>query len=297
MRRELAAGDRIIEGPRTHLGAPGLYDQIVLRAATVTLVSGLNLSYAEQGAKSEPAVVLLPGPTDSWRSYRPVLDRLPHWIRVIAVSQRGHGDSDKPESGYGIEDFAGDVVELLNALEIDRAVLVGHSGSCLIARRVAADHPERVAGLVLEASPTSLRTDEARKFVNSVVMGLADPIESDFARSFVTDTSSDNVAPEVVDMLVEDILKVPARVWHAMFAALLDYDDTSELTRISAPTLLIWGDDDALVPREMQAMLADHIPRAELLVYPDVGHTPRWDDTQRFSRDLEDFVERVDASR
>lgn len=165
--------------------------------------------------RSEPAVVLLPGPTDSWRSYGPVLDRLPHWIRAIAVSQRGHGDSDKIASGYGIKDFAGDVVELLNALGIDRAVLVGHSGSCLVARRVALDHPHRIAGLVLEASPTSLRNDKARQFVNSVVMGLADPIDPGFARSFVTDTSSDNVAAELVDILVEDILKVPARVWHA----------------------------------------------------------------------------------
>ena len=244
------------------------------RAATVTLESGLNLSCTEQGPESSPAVVLLPGPTDSWRSYVPVLDRLPHWIRAIAVSQRGHGDSDKPERGFGVEDFAGDAVELLDALEIDRAVLVGHSGSCLVARRVALDHPERIAGLVLEASPTSLSTDAARQFVNSV-LGLTDPIDPDFARSFVADTSSENVAPEVVDMLVADLLEVPARVWHEMFAELLHYDDTHELTRIGAPTLLIWGDDDALVPREMQVVLADRIPHAELIVYPAVGHTPR----------------------
>lgn len=277
-------------------GTPALYDLTVLRAATVTLESGLNLSYAEQGTESGPAVLLLPGPTDSWRSYEPVLDRLPHWIRAIAVSQRGHGDSDKPDSGYAVEDFAGDVVEFLNALEIDRAVLVGHSGSCLVARRVALDHPARVAGLVLEASPTSLCTDAARQFVSSVVVGLADPIDPDFARSFVADTSSENVAPEVVDMLVADILKVPARVWHAMFSGLLDYDDTRELTRVGAPTLLIWGDDDALVSREMQEVLADRIPHAELIVYPAVGHTPRWDDSQRFSEDLAAFVERLQAS-
>jgi pimeloyl-ACP methyl ester carboxylesterase len=267
----------------------------VLRAATVTLKSGLNLSYAEHGTERGPAVLLLPGPTDSWRSYEPVLDYLPHWIRAIAVSQRGHGDSDKPDSGYGVEDFAGDVVELLTALEIDRAVLVGHSGSCLVARRVALDHPTRVAGLVLEASPTSLCTDAALQFVSSVVAGLADPIDPDFARSFVADTSSENVAPELAELLVADILKVPARVWQAMFSGLLDYDDTPELTRVGAPTLLIWGDDDALVSREMQQVLADRIPHAELIVYRGVGHTPRWEDSTRFSGDLAAFVERLQA--
>ena len=275
--------------------APISYDSIVSRPAIVGLKSGLNLSCTEQGPESGPAVVLLPGPTDSWRSYEPVLDRLPHRIRAIAVSQRGHGDSDKPERGYRVEDFAGDVVEFLDELEIDRAVLVGHSGSCLVARRVALDNPERVAGLVLEASPTSLCTDAAREFVASVVMGLADPIDPDFARSFVADTSSDNVAPGVVDMAVADIVKVPARVWREMFTELLDYDDTNELTRVSAPTLLIWGADDTLVPREMQAMLADRIPHAELIVYPAVGHTPRWDHPQRFSGDLTTFIDRLQA--
>jgi pimeloyl-ACP methyl ester carboxylesterase len=172
-------------------------------------------------------------------------------------------------------------------------VLVGHSGSCLVARRVALDHPTRVAGLVLEASPTSLGTDAALTFVSSVVAGLADPIDPDFARSFVADTSSEKVAPEVVDTLVADILKVPARVWQAMFSGLLEYDDIRELRSVGAPTLLIWGDDDSLVSREMQEVLADRIPHAELIVYSDVGHTPRWGDSLRFSEDLAAFVERL----
>ena len=268
----------------------------MLRAASVILNSGLRLSYAEHGTGSGPAVLLLPGPTDSWRSYESMLDRLPQWIRAIAVSQRGHGDSDKPDGGYGIGDFAGDVVEVLDALEIDQAVVVGHSGSCLVARRVALDHPERVAGLVLEASPTTLCADAAlQDFVHSVVVSLADPIDPDFVRSFVADTSSEGVASEAVEVFVEDILKVPARVWHAMFSELLEYDDTNELARVGAPALLIWGDGDALVSREMQDMLADRIPNAELIVYSAVGHTPRWDDPQRFGEDLAAFVERLRA--
>jgi pimeloyl-ACP methyl ester carboxylesterase len=262
-------------------------------ASSVPLKSGLSVSCAEHGTVSGPAVVLLPGPTDSWRSYEPVLDLLPPWIRAIAVSQRGHGDSDKPDGGYLVEDFAGDAVELLDALEIDRAVLVDHSGSCLVARRVALDHPARVAGLVLEASPTSLRGDrELQRSVTSVILGLADPIDPAFARSFIVDTSSEGLAPEVLDGFVEEVLKVPARVWRATFSGLLEYDDTAELPKIDAPTLLIWGDGDAIVSREMQDTLVDRMPAAELIVYSAVGHTPRWDDPRRFSDDLAAFVER-----
>jgi non-heme chloroperoxidase len=96
----------------------------------VTLESGVKLSSAATGEPSGPALVLLPGPTDSWRSYEPVLQCLPASIRAIAVSQRGHGDSDKPPSGYRVEeDFAAEVELLLDALGIERAVLAGHSGS------------------------------------------------------------------------------------------------------------------------------------------------------------------------
>src|SRR4249919_2602297 len=98
----------------------------------VTLAPGLALSYADQGDPSGPAVLMLPGPTDSWRSYQPILDLLPHDVHAIAVSQRGHGESSKPEKGYRVEDFAADVVPLLNALGLERAVLAGHSGSCLV---------------------------------------------------------------------------------------------------------------------------------------------------------------------
>jgi non-heme chloroperoxidase len=132
---------------------------MTLAASTVTLGSGITLSYAAQGDESGPVVVMLPGPTDSWRSYEPVLEQLPPSVRAIAVSPRGHGDSDEPAIGYRVEEFAADVVPLLDGLGIEQAVVAGHSGSCLAARRVAIDHPERVAGLALEASPTTLCGD------------------------------------------------------------------------------------------------------------------------------------------
>lgn len=267
-------------------------------ASILTLGNDLTLSYAVQGDESGPVVVMLPGSTDSWRSYEPVLEQFPLSIRAIAVSQRGHGDSDKPPVGYRVEDFAADVVLLLDGLGIQRAVVAGHSGSCLVARRVAIDHPDRVAGLVLEASPTTLSGDaDLEGFLASVVSSLTDPIDPIFARSFVADTSSDKLAPDVLDQLVGEILKVPARVWKEMFSALLAYDDVDELGRITAPTLLIWGDSDALVGREMQEMLAERIRGAELLPYPGVGHTPRWEEPARFAHDVATFVARSCSPR
>ena len=186
---------------------------------------------------------------------------------------------------------------LLDAVGVERAVLAGHSGSCLVVRRVAIDHPDRVAALVLEASPTTLRGDaELVAFVESLT-DLQDPIEPDFVRSVLVGTSSDAVAPDVLDGFVDELVKVPARVWREMFAELLEYDDIAELARITAPTLLVWGDADGLVGRDMQTLLADRIGGAELLVYRGAGHTPRWEDPSRFAVDVAAFVARSTATQ
>ena len=259
----------------------------------VQLASGLTLSCVDRGEPSEFGAVFLPGPTDSWLSYLTVLERMPSSLRCVAVSQRGHGDSGKPQSGYRVEDFAADVPLLLDAVGIERAVLVGHSGSCLIARRVALDLPGRIAGLVLEAAPTTLvGNDSLTDFVTSVVAELDDPIDPDFARSFVRMTSAEDLDAALLDNLVADLLKVPARVWRETFAGLLSYDDRPELGAITTPTLLVWGDADDLVGRDMQDELVHALPDATLAVYVGIGHTPRWEAPDHFASDLTDFAER-----
>jgi pimeloyl-ACP methyl ester carboxylesterase len=190
-----------------------------------------------------------------------------------------------------VEDFAGDVMPLLDVLGIEQAVLAGHSGSCLVARRVALDHPDRIAGLVLEASPTTLKGDaNLDRFISSVVSALTDPIDPAFARSFVADTSSDDLPAALLDELTAELLKVPAGVWQQTFAGLQMYDDMAELDCLSVSTLLVWGDADGLVTRGMQDALAARIRGAHRRVYPGIGHTPRWEDPTRFATDIAEFV-------
>lgn len=265
---------------------------VVPTVSTAVLAGGTTLSFAERGDPSGAAVVFLPGPTDSWVSYRQVLELMPSTVRSVAVSQRGHGDSAKPSDGYRVDDFAADVPALLDALSIAEALLVGHSGSCFVARRVALDHPERVAGLVLEASPSTLVGDRGlTEFIDTVLSKLEDPIDPDFARSFVIDTSSPDLAPEFANDLVREVLKVPARVWREMFQALVRYDDREELGGIAAPILFLWGNEDPIVSTEAQEDLAARLPDARWVTYEGVGHTPRWENPSRFAADVTAFAE------
>lgn len=113
------------------------------------LHNGVTLPYVAQGDPSGIPVVLLHGFTDSWRSFEGVLGHLPRSIRAYAVTQRGHGDADRPASGYHSDDFVADVEAFMDAVGIESAVVAGHSMGAGIARRFAARHPERALGLVL----------------------------------------------------------------------------------------------------------------------------------------------------
>src|SRR5688572_7520658 len=94
---------------------------------TIALPGGITLHYVERGDPAGVPVLLLHGYTDSWRSFEPVLPFLPPGVRAFALTQRGHGDSDRPATGYHPDDFVSDVEAFLDALGIESAVVVGHS--------------------------------------------------------------------------------------------------------------------------------------------------------------------------
>src|SRR5690606_39533159 len=99
--------------------------------------SGITLEFAECGEDAASPLLMLHGVTDSWRSFEEVMRELPRGLRGIAVTQRGHGGSDKPEEAYRTRDFARDVVEVADALGLQRFALLGHSMGATNAMRVA----------------------------------------------------------------------------------------------------------------------------------------------------------------
>ena len=260
-----------------------------LTPATVKLGTHVSLEYVDVGEHTGNVLVLLPGLSDSWRSYELVLPHLPSTFRAIAVSQRGHGDSDKPETGYTVRDFATDLNALLDALSIRRAVIAGHSSASLVARRFALDHAEKTAGLVLEGS--FVRLGEGAKPFATKLASLQDPIPLAFARDFAGSAFSRPVAKEFLDAMIDENVKAPARVWRETFASLLDYDDSAELTTLGVNTLVIWGDQDAIIDRMATEALVRSIRDSKLVVYEGIGHTPHWEEPARFARDVAAFVE------
>lgn len=255
----------------------------------VRLPSGVRLRYAEQGPREGRAMLLLHGYTDSWFSFSRVLPLLPREWRVIVPDQRGHGDSDRPEAEiYTIEDFARDAIGLLDALRAGRATVAGHSMGSFVAQRVAALAPERVERLVLVGSASTLH-NEAVAAMKPAVEALSNPVDPGFIREFQASTVHRPVPPEFLESVIAESGKVPAHVWKATLRGFLEESADTNLAQISAETLIVWGEYDAIFPRAEQEKLARGIANNTRLIYADVGHAPHWEAPAQFVRDLTAF--------
>jgi len=252
---------------------------------SIDLPTGVRLQYVERGDLTGVPVLLLHGFTDSWRSFELVLPHLPATIRAIALSQRGHGDADRPVAGYGLRDFAADLAAFVDALALSPVVVVGHSLSTIVAQRFVLDRPEQTLGLVLVSWRGYPR--------QSAVAALASLTDPGFVRRFQVESLAQPVPAAFLDAMVRESLKVPARVWRAVVEAFVAAEISAELGTISVPTLVAWGDQDVTCPRTEQEALVATIAGSRLVVYPGAGHALHWEEPARFAADLAAFVEMV----
>jgi len=260
-----------------------------LRFATAQLSTGPRIHYAEQGDATGEPIVFLHGWPDSWFSFSRVLSLLPPGLHAYAPDQRGFGDSDRPSSGYSIDNYAADAVAFLDAVSIGRATLAGHSFGSFIARRVAITNPERVARLVLIGTGVSTSVPVTRE-AQAALLDLQDPVPVEFARDFQAGTAYAPIPESFFEQCVAESLKLPARLWREVLNRLLEYDDVGQLAQVTAPTLLIWGEQDALFPREDQDRVLAAISGAALNVYEETGHCPNWERPERVAADLQKFL-------
>jgi pimeloyl-ACP methyl ester carboxylesterase len=261
---------------------------------SIELPNQIELQYVEQGDPSGVPVLLLHGFADSWRSFERVLAHLPKSIHAFALTQRGHGEASRPTTGYRYRDFAADLAALIDVLGLHAAVIVGHSSGGAVAQRFAIDLPTRTLGVMLIGSFVTLRNHaDVRALWDETVSKLTDPIAPDFMREFQQSTLAQPVPPAFLEAMVQEGLKVPAYVWREVFVGLLQDDFSKELANIKAPTLLVCGDQDAFFTRGDQQALATAIPGARLLVYAGAGHSPHWEQPERFAADLVAFANHV----
>jgi non-heme chloroperoxidase len=260
---------------------------------TVALATGVTLPFVEQGDPNGLPVIFLHGITDSHRSYQPVLDALPKNFRASTLTQRGHGDASRPADHYRPEDMAADVRAFMDAQGIERAVIAGHSMGSVVARAFAHAYPKRVLGLALIGAFSTLHNKQDVLDLCAAVDGLTDPIDLEFVRDFQVSTMALPVPDAFLDMVVAESMKLPAFVWRAGFAGLVERDRTFTGSGVDVPTLIAWGDRDAFCLRADQDALVAALKNSRLVVYAGVGHAVHWEVPLRFATDLASWLRDV----
>jgi pimeloyl-ACP methyl ester carboxylesterase len=260
------------------------------RFAQRRLRTGVTLQCAEAGpADTGEAVLFLHGYGDCWLSAAPLMARVPASWRVLAPDQRGHGRSERPESGYDITTLAEDAAALLEAADFPRATVIGHSMGSFVAQRLAIDHPERVARLVLVGGSPHCAGPAVRE-VQATLQGFGEEIPRDFVVAFQESAVARPLPPDFLEALVAESCRIPTRVWRALVADFMRFDTRLALGKIAVPTWLVWGDADGFFGRADQELLHAGIAGSRLSVYEGTGHCPNWEEPDRFARELAAFV-------
>lgn len=260
----------------------------------IELANKLELQYAEKGKKEGAALILLHGFGDSWKTFELLLPHFPDSIRTIALTMRGHGDSDKPSIGYRTRDFEEDLLMFMDALHIEKAVIAGASSGGFTARSFALHNPQRTLGLVLIGAPAELRNNKvARSGWESMVSKLTDPVAPEFLKLFAGTAVSERIPEEFLESMKIENLKVPARVWKESNLGFFEEEFPGELHKITAPALILWGGKDNVADRASQVSLSKAIPGSKLLIYEDAGHLIYWDEPKGVAADITAFIDDV----
>ncbi|MCL5265776.1 MAG: alpha/beta hydrolase [Chloroflexi bacterium] len=236
--------------------------------------NGIDIYYEVYGA-GEPLMLIM-GLGADCRQWAFVLPALAQKYKVIVFDNRGAGQTDKPETPYSIPLFASDTAALLDALDIDKAHILGASMGGMIAQELAISHPERAQSLILAC--TFAKPDNMSRAILTTWRMVAERlgpqglVKTMFPWGFTADFY-ENHAAELE--MAEGLFLGNPQPLHAFLNqcdACLNHDTTARLPQISVPTLVMVAREDILTPPRLANVLYQSIPGAKLAVLESGGH-------------------------
>jgi pimeloyl-ACP methyl ester carboxylesterase len=233
-------------------------------------VNGIMINVEIRGL-AEPALVFLHYWGGSSRTWAGVIHHLEGNHRTVALDFRGFGDSDKPATGYRIEELASDVTAALAELKVSRFILVGHSMGGKVAQLVASGHPAGLVGLVLvgPASPHGLQVSEQQRERMIHAYDAAGSV------AFVRDNvmTKRPLSDDLKAQVVEDSLKVGEAARVAWPSVAIAQNIAAAAASISVPTLVIGGECDQVdPPATLEKEVIGVIRTARLEIVQGSGH-------------------------
>lgn len=269
-----------------------------MESHTVTGGDGIDLRVDETGPADGRPILFIHGYTQSRLSWdRQMRSDLAGEFRLVAMDDRGHGDSGKPRDAYDDSAlWAEDVQSVIETLELDDPVLVGWSyGGLIVSDYLSEYGTDHVSGLNFVGAISKLGTDDAMAVIGEEFTELVPGFESTDAEesvetldTFVGRCVHGELDPRERHYLLGFNVRVPSYVRTGLHSRTVTHD--GDLRAIDVPTLLTHGEEDTIVLPAAAEEHADLIDTAETSWYPDVGHSPFREAPERFNRELRDFV-------
>jgi 3-oxoadipate enol-lactonase len=226
-------------------------------------------------------------------------ENVPAWtssFRVLRYDQRGHGGSVVPLGPYSLELLGRDVLDLLDAVDVERASFCGLSLGGATGIWLAVNAPNRIERLVLAcASPRFGEPEhwlERARIVRSE--GLEPIADAVFERWFTARFQAER--PAVAARLRAGLVATPVEGYAACCEALAEWDYRERVGEITAPTLVIAGADDPTVPPEQAELLAERIGRSRLVVLPEAAHLANVAQPEAFSAAVSEHLALQEAA-
>ena len=247
-----------------------------------------------------PDVLLIAGLGDPAEAWQPQLDGLSYRYLVTAFDNRGAGRTPLPEGRLSASAMADDVAALLRTLEVPSAHVAGFSMGSAIAQELALRHPELVRSLVLMS--TYARPDALWRSQLNFWRWLAEvaPSERAFFEGFFTWVYTPRAhADGTVDQIVTEALAFPHQQSVEAFQAQVDvclaHDTADRLSDIAAPTLVLSGELDNILPPRVGRSVAEAIPKARFEIMPGQAHQPFQEVPDEWNARVDAFWREVEA--
>jgi pimeloyl-ACP methyl ester carboxylesterase len=226
------------------------------------------------------------GCSDSWDAVQRILTK--NGYRVIAPDFPGFGKSVTPPSAWGIKDYADFVLKFIKETRLDNFFLLGHSFGGRISVRIAADHPEKIKGLILcdaagikpKMGPKTFLIYWLAKAGNAIFTPKHLARFKDGARSFFYSFLRNKDYVRAKGTMKETIVRV------------LEEDLLPELPKIKTSTLIVWGQIDKMVPLKYGRIFNKKIANSELVIIPKIGHSPHIEVPEKLSEIILAFLEK-----
>ena len=273
------------EVPARSLSAAGLSAE----DRWLRLPNGGHYHYVAAGDPSKPLLVFFHGLADSWRSVAPLIPYLASDFHILALDQRGHGETGDHFDSYAPADFAADAAAFIAVLGRWPTVLIGHCMGSIVAQRIAAARPWVAKQLVLIGATDSAAENPALKELAGAILQLPDPPPVSFVRGFRAKIARSLPQAGHKDAFVADSVKLTKRVWQETVCGLL-VDRQTVAEQIRMPTLVVWGESDGLFGASTQARLRAVLPRASFVSYAESGHAPHWERPELLSNSILSFL-------